>query len=146
MDIDLNHLHIQQLQQSNIADILPLVTLLNPSISKETLQSRQVEMFSYPTYTCFGCFHNDTLIGLMSCWKSTKLYSGPQIEIDNVIIDPNIRSKGIGQYFLEWIEQWCKEQGCESIELNTYVTNSKSHKFYFKHGYQILGYHFVKRL
>ena len=33
-----------------------------------------------------------------------------------------------------------------TVELNTYVTNDRSHKFYFNQGYSILGYHFQKEL
>jgi hypothetical protein len=45
-----------------------------------------------------------------------------------------------------WIHRYCKEKGCNSVELNTYVENHPSHKFYYNEGFQILGYHFLKKL
>ncbi len=42
------------------------------------------------------------------------------------------------------IELWAKNNDCKTIELNTYVQNEKSHKFYFNQGFHILGFHFQK--
>ena len=43
-------------------------------------------------------------------------------------------------------ENWAKENDCKTIELNSYVQNSKSHKFYYNLGYAILGFHFQKKI
>ncbi len=66
------------------------------------------------------------------------------MELDNVIVDNTLRSNGLGNRFLELIEKWAIERGFQTIELNTYVGNTSSHKFYFNMGYIILGYHFQK--
>jgi hypothetical protein len=39
-----------------------------------------------------------------------------------------------------------KNNDYETIELHTYVTNHRSHKFYFYQDFKILGLHFQKRL
>ncbi|MHA7843570.1 MAG: GNAT family N-acetyltransferase [Winogradskyella sp.] len=59
---------------------------------------------------------------------------------------PEYRKKGLGKLFMGWIHRYCKEKGCNSVELNTYVENHPSHKFYYNEGFQILGYHFLKKL
>ena len=45
-----------------------------------------------------------------------------------------------------WIENYVKGKGYEAIELNTYVQNYPSHKFYYNLGFEILGYHFLKKI
>ena len=104
------------------------------------------EMFNYPTYHCFGLWQKGKLIAMSNGWITVRFYSGKQLEVDNVIVDPEIRSQGVGKYFFAEIQQWAVENGCKTIELNTYVQNSKSHKFYFNEGYAILGFHFQKVL
>lgn len=126
--------------------IVALASNVNPDISADELKSRLQDMFGYSNYICFGLFKNSILIGITSGWLTTRFYSGKQLEIDNVIIINEHRSKGYGSEFLRHIENWAKETGCLSIELNTYVVNSKSHKFYFNQGYTILGYHFQKAI
>lgn len=129
-----------------LTEIAALGQLLNPKLSKIEVESYQKEMFQFPTYQCFGLFKNEKLIGISSGWITIRYYSGKQLEVDNVIIDPRLHSKGFGKVFFEHIESWAKANDCETIELNTYVQNSRSHKFYHNLGYSILGFHFLKRL
>ena len=103
-------------------------------------------MFDIDNYRCFGLFEFDNLIGICSGWITVRHYSGKQMEIDNVIITQAHRSKGYGKQFIEFIEQWSRDKGCHTIELNTYVTNTRSHKFYYDLGFKILGFHFYKPL
>ena len=137
---------LQPLNTEDIDRILPLVQELNPELSARTIIENQKEMFRLSTYRCFGLFQGDNLIGISSGWITIRHYSGKQLEIDNVIVPSKYQSKGYGARFIELIEQWSREQGCKTLELNTYLNNSRSHKFYFKQGFKILGFHFYKDL
>tara|TARA_R110002050_G_scaffold109799_1_gene221438 strand:+ start:181719 stop:182141 length:423 start_codon:yes stop_codon:yes gene_type:complete len=136
----------QELSIAYINEITRLTCFLNPSLSFETLLARQKEMFEFSNYQCFGWFEKEILIGVASGWITMRLYSGRQLEIDNVIFNPDFQSKGLGALFIVQIENWASSKSCETVELNTYVNNSRSHKFYFRHKYEILGFHFQKRI
>lgn len=138
--------NIKELTIEHRTDIMRLVVMLNPNIPNDVLESRLYKMFKIQSYKCFGIFDKGVLIGLTSCWYTVRYYSGAQIEIDNVVIDEAYRSKGIGKIFLDYITDWAKKNDCETIELNTYVANHRSHKFYFEQGYKILGFHFQKQI
>ncbi len=130
----------------NLEEIVTLTQHLNPEKSSKILEHRQTEMFAFNNYVCLGAFVNEQLIGVSSGWITVRLYSGKQLEVDNVIIDPSQQSSGLGAQFLELMEDWARENDCETVELNTYVQNGRSHKFYFKQGYEILGFHFQKNI
>lgn len=134
------------LTDKNIVEIAKLGKQLNPKLSIEKIESYLKEMFTFSNYNCFGLYQNKKLIGISSGWVTVRLYCGKQLELDNVIIDNKLQSKGLGTHFFELIENWANEQNFDSIELNTYVQNSKSHKFYFNKGFSIIGYHFQKKL
>lgn len=119
---------------------------LNSKLTLDEIKSYLHQMFSQHNYMCFGAYLDDELIGVSSGWTTVRFYSGKQLEVDNVIIDASVQSMGIGKQFFQYIENWAKESDYKTIELNTYVTNSKSHKFYFNLGYSILGFHFWKQL
>lgn len=119
---------------------------LNSKLTLEQIQLYLNQMFEQPNYICFGVFLKEKLIGISSGWTTVRFYSGKQLEVDNVIIDSNVQSKGIGKQFFQFIENWAKENDYKTIELNTYVQNSKSHKFYFNLGFSILGFHFWKNI
>lgn len=136
-------LHI--LDKSYNDAIVSLTKQLNPNIENKVLKERQLEMFVFQNYRCFGIFENEKLIGVSSGWISVKLYSGKQLEVDNVIIDSSVQSKGYGTIFLDLIEEWSDKEGCETIELNAYSQNNRAHKFYFNRNYKVLGFHFQKK-
>lgn len=129
-----------------IPKIAQLGQELNPNLSLEEINSLLIKMFDFNNYYCFGLKSNNQLIGVSSGWITIKLYSGKQLEVDNVIIDKNFQALGYGKKFFSFIESWALKNDCKSIELNTYVQNSKSHRFYFGLGYSILGFHFWKKI
>lgn len=142
-----NHtLEFRELTTADSNAIVPLANKLHPTIDAEKIRAYLAEMFNLPTYHCFGLWQNGKLIAMSNGWITVRFYSGKQLEVDNVIVDPEIRSKGVGKYFFTCIQDWAVLNGCHTIELNTFVQNSKSHKFYFNEGYAILGFHFQKVL
>ncbi len=139
-------IEIRFLSLDDIDQIIPLTQQLNTDRPEMILRKRQTEMFQFNNYTCFGFYVNEMLVGVSSGWITVKLYSGKQLEIDNVIVDQQHRSKGYGAIFIDAIEQWAKENQFETVELNAYVKNSRGHKFYFTKGYGIIGFHFLKEI
>lgn len=69
---------------------------------------------------------------------------GKQLEIDNFIISSAHRKRGIGEQLTKYICEHARKIGCDTCELNTYVSNTSSHKFYMNQGFIILGYHMQK--
>ena len=142
----MSEINLKILSIDHLENILSLTHGLNPNIPIDILKERQQEMFLIENYKCFGIYDNKELLGVSSGWLTVRLYSGKQLEVDNVIINQNLQSTGIGAKFMILLEDWAKSNDCETIELNTYVQNSKSHNFYFNQGYDILGFHFQKHL
>ena len=141
-----NKIDFKILEKIDVEKIAVLGQQLNPDLSLQQTKDYFLQMFDFQNYICFGVFLNEELVGISSAWTTVRLYSGKQLEVDNVIIDKQQQSKGLGKLFFEYIENWAKEKEYKTIELNTYVQNSKSHKFYFNLGFDILGFHFLKRL
>lgn len=139
-------LFIKKLSIKDLDQIVILTQHLNPEVDIDLLKQRQTEMFQFDHFLCFGLYDNGQLIGVSGAWITVRLYSGKQIEIDHFIINPEIQSKGYGKHFLDLLQNWAIQNKFKTIELNTYVQNSRSHKFYFNTGFKILGYHFQKKI
>tara|TARA_B100000745_G_scaffold275618_1_gene205176 strand:- start:304 stop:732 length:429 start_codon:yes stop_codon:yes gene_type:complete len=139
-------MQITLLTPSDLESILPLLCELNPKQTPQRLEQNMLDMLAYDNYFCFGLWEEQQLVALSGGWITTRLYSGKQLEIDNIVVDQNCRSKGYGEKLVEHIAEWSKQQGCITLELNTYVSNSRSHKFYFNQGMEIIGYRFQKYL
>ncbi|WP_445737432.1 GNAT family N-acetyltransferase [Mariniflexile sp.] len=129
-----------------IQTIIPLVEKLNNyAVSSDVLKKRFLEMVTQ-NYECAGVYDREKLIGICGLWFCTRHYAGKSMEVDHVYIDENYSGKGLGKDFFKWIYSYAKDKGCEAAELNTYVTNYGSHKFYYNDDFKILGYHFLKKL
>lgn len=122
------------IENRNINSIIPLIKkFTNNKISDVVLKERFSEMITQ-NYECAGIFEGEKLIGVSGMWFCTRHYSGKSIEVDHVYIDDNYRGKGLGKQFFEWIYNYVKQKGYEAVELNTYVQNYPSHKFYYNEG------------
>lgn len=132
--------------KEDILSVVPLVKKLNDNrITTEELSARFKQMVK-ENYECAGIYDNDKLIGVTGLWYCTRHYAGLTMEVDHVYIDDSYRGQGLGKRFFKWIHDYASEKGCNTVELNTYVQNYPSHKFYYNDGYEILGYHFLKKL
>lgn len=82
--------------------------------------------------------------GLSGFWINTKLYSGKYLEVDNFVVDAACRSQGVGKLLSDWMQQEAGRHGCAAVVLDAYASNSAAHRFYFREGFYIKGYHFYK--
>ena len=126
--------------------VLPLIQKLTENKhSDHVLKERFDEMFEQ-NYECFSVNSDNEIVGIFGIWFMTRHYVGKSCEPDHVYVTEKYRGKGIGKQIFEWIYAYAKGKGCKASELNTYVSNFPSHKFYYNEGYESWGYHMVKKL
>ena len=122
-----------------------LMQHLYPKLSLEKYRSYLSEMVPH-NYTQIAVFDGDECLGITGCWFSTKLWSGRYLEIDNFIVHPDHRSRGIGKLLTDFVEQKAIDLGCTNIVLDAFTSNFAAHRFYYNQGYGPKGFHFVKIL
>lgn len=141
-----NAISIRIIKTKDIFSILPLLQKLEDySVPEEVSKERLLEMV-HQNYECVGIYDLDRLIGICGLWFQTRHYAGRSTEVDHVIIDDDYRNQGIGKLLMEYVYDYAREKSCNWVELNTYVHNFPSHKFYYNQGFTARGYHFVKEL
>lgn len=118
---------------------------LYPKLTLEKYQSYLQEMIPH-NYNQVAVFEGDVCVGLSGFWIGTKLWCGKYIELDNFIVHPGHRSKGIGKLITDYINDKAIAIGCTSTVLDAYTTNFTAHRFYYNQGYGPKGFHFVKVL
>jgi GNAT superfamily N-acetyltransferase len=133
---------IRELAINELSRTLPLLSRLYTKVSNELLAAR-INEISQSNWRCLGVFDEDKLIGLSGYWLNTRLYCGKYLYVDHFIIDDDYRCFGIGTVLLAELKQLAIEHDCEQVCLDTFVTNSVAQKFWFRHGFNIVGFHFV---
>ncbi len=138
------NLSFTRIYAGEINKVLPFIQQLSMNkFTDAVLRERFVEMLEQP-YECYTLYNDQELIGVFGLWFLTKHYAGKVCEPDHIIIKDAYRNKGVGKMLFDWIANYAKTKGCEAAEVNSYVTNHPSHKFYLNNGYHIIGYHFMQ--
>lgn len=123
----------------------PLLRQQNKSLTEE--EYRQLLEKMLPAgYRCLGAFSGAALVGVMGFWVGHRFWCKKYMDLDNVVVDEAARSQRIGQKMLAWAQDEAKALGCHIMGLDSYTTAHRAHRFYFREGYVILGYHFTKHL
>jgi len=123
--------------------IEPLILAHHTSMNKEDFTLFVSEMKG-TGYQCIGAYEDGKLIATVGFWIGVRFYCGKYMYVNNFVVDSNQRGKGIGSQVMEWLEEEAKRLGCKAVVLDSYVTNSAAHRFYFGKGYSISNFHFKK--
>ena len=134
---------VRELSVEEFPLILPLIEKHNSKIAPEELR-RRLEVMSTHHYHCIAAFDGEQIVGVAGYWLGARFYCGEFMDVDNVVVDESLRSHGIGSLMMDWLEAKARELGCKVVVLDSYVTFAGAHRFYFRQGYEILGYHFKK--
>jgi GNAT superfamily N-acetyltransferase len=57
-------------------------------------------------------------------------------EINGLVVDENVRSRGAGRLLLAAAEKWAKRIGCKGMSVRSNVLRERAHGFYLKNGYE----------
>lgn len=97
-------------------------------------------------YKQLAAYSAGKCIALSGFWIGTKLWCGTYLELDNVVVAEEFRSKGVGKLLSDYLENKAKEINSTILVLDAYVNNYGAHRFYYNQGYVPKGFHFVKIL
>jgi GNAT superfamily N-acetyltransferase len=124
---------------------IEVMRFLYPTFTLEKYESYLVEMIPH-NYKQVAVFENEVCVAVSGFWSGIKLWSGKYIEIDNFIVHPDHRSKGLGKMMTDYVDVLAKETGCTMIVLDAFTGNFTAHRFYYNQGYVPKGFHFLKIL
>jgi GNAT superfamily N-acetyltransferase len=123
----------------------PLIKQLSPKLGKKTYKEL-LELMIPHNYFQAAIYDQGKCVAVSGYWICAKLYSGKYIEIDNFVVDENYRSKGLGKILLGWLLKEGKKEGCQTAMLDAYAENTGAHRFYYREGFYIRGFHYLKSL
>ena len=130
--------------KSEIADVFPILIQHHKHISETDFLKCIDEILVEKNYQMIASYIDDEMVGIAGYWVLTRFYSGKYIQVGNMVVDEKHRNAGIGKTMLKFIEDEGKKQGCEHFILDSRLDNKKSHDFYSREGFEVMGYHFMK--
>ena len=138
-------IEIRPLLAADLPAAAALLVSLNPETPAAVLAQRLDTLLAdHSHYELIGAFAGDKLAGVAGAWIATKIWCGRYLEIDNLVVDPDQRSAGIGSLLIHHLEGRALERDCKIVVLDSYTGNHPSHRLYHRLGFEIWGFHFVK--
>ena len=109
--------------------------------TKEMLE----DMFKDDNNPIYVAREDDKVLGYAFCELrevpfSTTMVPHKSLFIDDLCVDKNIRSKGVGKALFNYVKQEAKKMGCYEVTLNVWEGNDAAISFYKKMGMQIKEY------
>ncbi len=132
-------------QKAEMLPLCPLIQQLNADVTPEYYQAMLDEMLPHG-YRIVAVYEGEACLGLSGIWVAAKIYSGRYLEMDNVVVAAEHRSRGVGKLLTDFITDLARREGCATMMLDAYMENEKAHAFYMREGFIKRGYHFLKRL
>lgn len=76
------------------------------------------------------------IIGMVNLLYTVSTALGGRVAIlEDMVVNPAVRSKGIGSELLLYSVELAQQKGCQRITLLTDFDNENAHRFYQKHGF-----------
>jgi GNAT superfamily N-acetyltransferase len=57
-------------------------------------------------------------------------------EINGLVVDQSVRSRGIGRRLLNTAEEWAQSIGCGAVSVRSNIKRDRAHRFYINNGYE----------
>jgi GNAT superfamily N-acetyltransferase len=124
---------------------LPVLNDLYPTLTLEEYDLDLQNMLPH-NYGQVAVFDEEICVGISGYWLGTKLWCGKYLELDNIVVKKEYRSKGVGQMIFDYLSEKAIEKECTMMALDSYTTNYKAHKFFYNNGFAPRGFHFINVL
>ena len=76
----------------------------------------------------------------------TNLLMGKNMYVDDLVTAKNARSRGFGGQMVDWLRERARSEGCTYFRLDSGVSRSMAHRFYFEQGFAIAAFSFCEAL
>ena len=139
---------IRQANADDLHDLIVLYRHFNPG-TPELPPGKAPEIWErmqrYPDYRVYMAEGTTGLYGAFSLLIMDNLGHGgaPAGIVENVIVAPEYRGRGVGKRMMEYAMERCREAGCYKLTLSSNMNRLGAHRFYESLGFQKHGYSFL---
>ncbi len=125
-----------------IAEAWAVMNQLRPSIDQQTFESR-VAAAKENGYRLFVGKQEGRIVGAMGWRIANDLAWGRSLYIDDLVVDENSRSMGIGKNLLSFATDEAVKEKCNNLRLSSGFAREEAHRFYEREGMNKQGFTFI---
>jgi GNAT superfamily N-acetyltransferase len=126
-----------------ITAVLPVLRQLRPHLTPESFAEIYAEGHRQGL-RFLAAFDGGRCVGVAG-WRLLALtLCGRKLYVDDLVTDETARSGGVGAALLAELRRRAVAAGCSILDLDSAVHRARAHRFYFREGMHIAGYHFIE--
>lgn len=142
----MNNIKIKDIDDEDIKKSYYLIIQSYPDLDEKEYSDIVKEMTKLSNFKMIGTFVDGKIVGISGYVISRMFYCSKFLRISNLIVDKNHRNRRIGTKMIDFLEEKARNNNCKHIILDSFIGNKKSHSLYFREGFFIRGFHFMKKL
>ena len=133
----MEELKIRPARQSDAAALALLAGQLGYPTTAREMVVRLREVLKAKDGACFVVENREAgMIGWVHVSITALLEVGRRAEVNALVVDERLRSRGAGWKLLEAAEAWAKKRKCVGMSVRSNVIRERAHTFYVAHGYE----------
>ncbi len=121
------------------------VHMLRPSLAKEDFLP-MVHRMQATGYVLLYIAEEDAVVSIAGYRIAEVLHSGKMLYVEDLSTLEAAQGKGLATLLLHQLAGIARANGCATLQLASGVHRAPAHRVYFKEGFNIIGYHFMKVL
>lgn len=133
------------IQLDQIQRCAPVLRELRTQLTEEEIVERvQQQMNRGYRLACVAI--GDSVQSVAGYRLMQNLSYGKFLYVDDLVTKSDRKRNGFAGQLIDWLCEQAREQGCTALVLDSGVQRFEAHRFYLKHGMDIVSHHFVRKL
>lgn len=117
----------------------------DPVVSRPDAERRFAEILTRPDHAIYMAETGGAVVGTYALAFLPGLTHGARDSgvVEDVVVAPEQRGRGIGQWMMRDALDRCRERGCYKLVLSSHLQREKAHRFYEGLGFSKHGFSFL---
>ncbi len=128
---------IRKVKQADVERIAVLSGQLGYPVTTKEMATRLKRAMRMKDGACFVAETKEHgVIGWVHVSATALLEVEQRAEVNGLVVDEKVRSRGAGRRLLEAAEAWARQARCVGMSVRSNVIRDRAHGFYLRQGYQ----------
>ncbi|GGF29381.1 N-acetyltransferase GCN5 [Aliidongia dinghuensis] len=115
------------------APCLPVLRVLRPHLGADEAVLAQLARQAAEGYRLLAAVDSEDKVLALAGWRfQENTVYGRFLYVDDLVTLPDRRGEGLGECLIEALAAQARAAGCRRLALDSGVTNSAAHRFYFR--------------
>lgn len=128
------------------AETWPVMAQLRPHLVEAVYLEMVARMRSRDGYRLAAGLIEGRVVGVAGFRCMEALYAGEILVVDDLVVDSERRSAGVGKAIVDWLDEEAKRVGAVQIHLDSHRKRLDAHRFYHREGFDDAALHFLRQV